>query len=172
MLSYTNRKVISMPVGTVLALCISAGGIPKSPVPMARVTVEGLEGDGRNHAKHVKPSRAVSLIDEEMLDELRAEGFPLPAGATGENIVVEGLDVQHLDVGAVLKFSGGVVLELTEMRKPCFVLDSIDPRLKEVIVGRCGFMARVIREGCIATDEKVHVSDHIGDNRPDTYKED
>jgi hypothetical protein len=26
-------------------------------------------------------------------------------------------------------------------RKPCYVLDAIDPRLKEVIVGRCGHMA-------------------------------
>ncbi|MHC4948992.1 MAG: MOSC domain-containing protein, partial [Planctomycetota bacterium] len=52
---------------------------------------------------------------------------------------------------------GGVELELTKRRKPCFVLDAISPRLKEVIPGRCGFLARVVRPGPVAPGETIEV---------------
>lgn len=151
-----------MSTGTILAVCISPGGVPKLPVQRARATVDGLEGDGRDHAKHAKPSRAISLMDHELLDDLRAEGYALEPGTIGENLTVRGLNVQGLAVGDVLELSGGVVLELTEMRKPCFVLDAIDPRLKDDVVGRCGFMAKVVREGDIGPGETIRVVDHGG----------
>ena len=46
--------------------------------------------------------------------------------------------VSHLGLGLVPQLSGGVVLEYTKVRKPCYVLDSIDPQLKTDVVGRCG----------------------------------
>jgi MOSC domain-containing protein YiiM len=143
--------------GTVLAVCISKGGVPKLPVESARVTVEGIVGDGRDHAKHAKPTRAVSIQDDELLAELRAEGYPVEHGSMGENLTVRGLDVQHLAPGTQLALSGGVVLELTEVRKPCFVLDPIDPRLKEAVVERCGFMAKVVKEGELRSGEVIRV---------------
>jgi MOSC domain-containing protein YiiM len=126
------------------------------------MTVDGLEGDGRNHAKHAKPSRAVSIQDEELLEQLRAEGFPVEHGTIGENLTVRNLNVQQMEAGTVLELSGGVVLELTEMRKPCFVLDAIDPRLKKVIVGRCGFMAKVLKEGYVEPGETIGVKKDSG----------
>jgi MOSC domain-containing protein YiiM len=143
--------------GTIIAVCISPGGIPKLPQPLARVTIAGLEGDGRAHAKHAKPDRAVSLLDEEILDQLRAEGFPVYPGAMGENLTVRGLHVQQLSPGTRLELSGGVILELTEMRKPCFVLDAIDPTLKDKVVGRCGFLARVLQEGYVRPGDTIRV---------------
>ncbi len=148
-----------MPTGTILAVCISPGGVPKLPVEKARATVDGLVGDGRDHAKHAKPSRAISLMDQELLDDLCAEGYSLEPGTIGENLTVKGLNVQGLAVGDVLELSGGVVLELTEMRTPCFVLDPIDPQLKDDIVERCGFLAKVVREGDIGPGETIRVVD-------------
>lgn len=146
-----------MPHPIILAVCVSPGGIPKLPVDCARVTVAGLEGDGRDHAKHSKPERAVSIQDVELLDDLRTEGYDVSPGAIGENLTVRGLNVQNLEPGTRLHLSGGVVVELTAPRKPCFVLDSIDPKLKEDIIDRCGYMARVVTEGEVRPGETIEV---------------
>lgn len=141
----------------VLAVNISGGGIPKLPVEEARVDAAGLEGDWHNHEKHRTPVQAVCLQDIERLEELSYEGFYLTAGQTGENLTVRGLDVNSLVLGTVLEFSGGVVLELTKVRKPCYVLDAIDPRLKDVIAGRCGLYAKVIQGGALKAGETIRV---------------
>ncbi len=139
----------------VLAVCTSNGGIPKIPRAFAYVFKTGLAGDGHNHDKHKTPLQAVCLQDVEFLEELMREGFPLTLGTIGENVTVRDLFVQKLPIGTVLEFSGGVVIELTKVRKPCYVLDAIDPKLKEVIMGRCGYYARVIREGVIKPGDKI-----------------
>jgi MOSC domain-containing protein YiiM len=50
--------------------------------------------------------------------------------------------------GTLLKI-GDVILRLEEPRRPCYVLDAINPCLKDVISGRCGYMASVVRGGMI-----------------------
>ena len=74
-------------------------------------------------------------------------------------MTVRHLSVQSLPVGTLLEFEGGVVLELTKERKPCYVLDAIDPRLKDAIINRCGFYARVVQEGIIRTGETIEVKE-------------
>lgn len=89
-----------------------------------------------------------------MLQRLVQEGFALEPGTIGENLTVEGLHVQELPPGTLLEI-GNVVMRLEEHRKPCYVLDVIDPRLKDLIVGRCGFMASVVRGGVIRPGMKI-----------------
>lgn len=131
----------------VVAVCISPGGVPKNAVDSAEVTVDGLVGDGHDHKKHCKPHRAVSIQDIELLDELQAEGYDVGPGIMGENLTVRDLNVQGLSPGDKLHFKDGPVIELSEVRKPCYVLDKIHPELKNVVVGRCGFMASVVQSG-------------------------
>jgi MOSC domain-containing protein YiiM len=150
----------------VVAVCISAGGIPKLPQPLALVQREGLVGDGHNHTKHCRPDRAVSLWDVELLQQLAREGFALVPGAAGENLTVAGLHVQTLPPGTLLEI-GGVLLRLEQPRKPCYVLDAIDPRLKEAVVGRCGYLASVVREGTIAPGMRVHVVERPTSENPE-----
>jgi MOSC domain-containing protein YiiM len=144
-------------VAVLVAINISPGGIPKLPIPKGEVTRSGLVGDGRDHAKHLKPARSLSLLDEEIIGDLRREGYPVEPGALGENLTVRDLHAQSLPAGTRLRFAGGVTLELTEPRKPCFVLDAVDPRLKETTVGRIGWMARVINPGWLSAGEAVVV---------------
>jgi MOSC domain-containing protein YiiM len=145
----------------VLAVSVSSGGIPKRPLPEGYVTKDGFVGDGRNHAKHIRPDRAVSLFDLEIMEQLVHEGFPLEPGAAGENLTLVGLNVQGLSPGTLLQI-GDALLELQQPRKPCYVLDAIDPRLKEAIVGRCGYMASVVREGTIRPGDSIEiVSSHV-----------
>ena len=149
-----HRTVAAGPY--VLAVSISPGGIPKCPQQSAMALIDGLIGDGRNHAKHIRRDRAVSLWDYEILQRLVGEGFALTPGAAGENLTVVGLSVQEMAPGTLLRI-GNVVLQLQQPRKPCYVLDAIDPRLKEVIVGRCGYMASVVREGMIRPGMPISV---------------
>ena len=148
----------------VLAVSISPGGIPKRPQEFALALKDGLIGDGRNHAKHIRPDRALSLWDHEILQQLVAEGFPLMPGAAGENLTVVGLNVQPMPPGTLLRI-GGVVIKLEQPRKPCYVLDAIDPRLKDVMVGRCGYRASVLRDGILRprTPIEVVTTSDIGD---------
>src|SRR2546426_3507566 len=125
--------------GRIVSVNISSGGIPKRAVEIARAIATGLEGDAHNHEKHNTPMQAISLIDIEDLDDLGREGFQVFPGATGENLTVRDLDVGHLQVGDRLQFSGGVLIELTKVRQPCYVLDSINAQLKTAIKNRCGF---------------------------------
>ncbi len=143
----------------VVAVCTSGGGIPKLARPFVEVNSAGLKGDGHNHAKHNTPMQAVCLQDIEALEELSAEGFTLSCGTTGENLTIRHGRVNQLPVGTILEFEGGVVLELTKIRKPCYVLDAIDPRLKEVIIDRCGIYARVVQEGIIKAGESFQIKE-------------
>ncbi len=142
-----------------VAICISSGGIPKRPISSVRISTTGLESDGHHHEKHDRPSQAVCLQDIEKLDELQAEGYPLYCGTTGENLTVGNLNVNALPVGTILEFSGGLVIRLTKVRQPCYVLDAINPKLKEAIIGRCGYYAEVVKEGILKAGETIHVVD-------------
>jgi len=144
-------------IAYVLSINTSSGGIPKLPVDSIRITAFGLKGDGHNHEKHYNPIQAVCLQDIEKLYELREEGYALQAGTTGENLTVRNLNVNELPLGTILEFPDGVVLEISKVRKPCYVLDSIHPQLKEDIIGRCGMYAKVLNEGIIKTNEIIQV---------------
>ena len=49
--------------GRVVQINVSPGGAPKLPVPSARVTTDGLEGDGhRDLEHHGGPERALCLF--------------------------------------------------------------------------------------------------------------
>lgn len=141
----------------VVAVCVSTGGVPKRPVDRAELTPDGLVGDGRDHEKHRRTDRAVSIQDLELLDQLVAEGYPVAPGIMGENLTVRGLQVQELSVGDRLHFQNGPVLELASVRKPCYVLDVIHAKLKEVVVGRCGFLCRVVQTGTFWPGQQVTV---------------
>lgn len=139
----------------IVSINISKGGIPKLPVPSIRLTVAGLEGDGHNHAKHNSPLQAVCIQDIEKLNELSRNGYHLSPGKAGENLTVENLHVNDLPVGTMLQFSGGVLLEISKVRKPCYVMDAIAPRLKEDAVGRHGMYAKVVKEGFLGAGETI-----------------
>ena len=146
-----------MSKGQVISINVSPGGIPKISQPMIRVGIEGLEGDGHNHEKQRTPLQAVCIQDVEKLEELKGEGYSLVPGTTGENLTVQNLNVNNLPLGTILRFANGVVLELSKVRKPCYVLDSINPRLKEDIVNRCGTYAKVLCEGVLIQGESIQV---------------
>ena len=105
--------------GTVHRLHVSQGGVPKRPVPFVDVTRLGIRGDAHNDTRfHGGPDKAVCLLALEVIEALRGEGHPIEPGSTGENLTVSGLGLDF-PPGAVLRFAGGVELEITQPTTPC-----------------------------------------------------
>lgn len=104
----------------IVQINVSRGGVPKTPVDAARVTVLGLEGDGhRDREHHGGPERAVCLYALEAIEALQAEGHPIVPGALGENLTIRGLDWPAVVPGRVLRVGEPVVLQVTRYTSPC-----------------------------------------------------
>lgn len=106
--------------GRVDSVQISNGGVPKKRVPgPVEITIHGVTGDRQRDLRyHGGPDRAVCLFSRERIDALRAEGHPIDAGGTGENLTISGIDWDLMTPGARLEV-GGVVLEITKPAHPC-----------------------------------------------------
>jgi MOSC domain-containing protein YiiM len=155
---------------SVLAIHISNGGVPKRPVIFGEVTPLGIAGDRHNNPQvHGGPQKAVLLITNEGLDELKTAGFPLYPGALGENITTVGLDRRNMRIGQRYRI-GEVILQLSKMRQPC---DNLNPygvgTLQKAVYdaqvkagdhtsprwGLAGFYASVVETGTIRPGDSI-----------------
>ncbi len=108
-----------MPEGRIAQVNVSRGGVPKLPVPRARLTPLGLEGDAVRLPKiHGGPDRALCLYALERIDVLRAEGHPVFPGALGENVTLQGIPWDAVLPGARLRL-GDAQVEVTRFATPC-----------------------------------------------------
>jgi len=134
----------------IVAVCVGPGGIPKPQVETCAVTVEGLEGDGHRYESHGGPDRAVCLLALEVYEALREDGVACDdPGTFGENVLTRGLDDRELEAGDRLRFGEGPVVEIHDIRAPCLTLKSVDPRFPELLVGRSGWVCRVVEPGIL-----------------------
>ena len=155
--------------GSVLQINISRGGVPKLPVPDCLLTPLGLEGDGHAHPEiHGGPNQALLLIGIETIEDLAARGYPVYAGALGENLTTRGLDRTQVRIGQQLRI-GPALIEITRVRGPCTALDVYGPSIKHEIYdrnvkdgdhtsprwGMSGFYARVLVPGALRTGDII-----------------
>jgi MOSC domain-containing protein YiiM len=144
--------------GTLVQVNTSNGGMPKLPVLQARVTKEGLEGDWQKNRKyHGGPDRAVCVYSEELYEWLREAGIDVSAGGIGENFTTRGVDLQKLARGDRLRVGRECVIEITKVRVPCSQLKKWDADLPELIVGRSGWVAKVVEEGVVKPGDSIEV---------------
>jgi len=142
---------------TLVQLNVSAGGIPKVAVASAQVRRDGVAGDWQiNRKYHGGPDRAVCLYSNEFYAELAGEGIQLQAGDIGENFTTRGIDLRQLNVGSRLRV-GECLIEITKVRIPCKKLNGVHPDLLERIVGRSGWMCRVIEESVVRQGDAITV---------------
>ena len=138
-------------------LNVSKGGIPKRPVDSARVTRDGVDGDWqRNRKYHGGRDRAVCIYSTELYDNLRAEGIDLVNGAFGENFTTTGVDLTALDKGDCLRV-GECLVEITDVRVPCNTLKKWSAKLPKAIVGRSGWVAKVVEEAVVKPGDAITV---------------
>jgi MOSC domain-containing protein YiiM len=142
-------------------------GIHKQTVPGAVLIKKlGLTGDaqvdlsvhgGLNKAVYAYPSEHYAFWAEQRRAALkRAE--PLPPGAMGENLTLQGLLEQDVWVGDRLHI-GTAVLEVTEPRQPCFKFNvkmGFGHAAKLMTQsGFSGFYLRVLQEGGVQAGDTV-----------------
>jgi MOSC domain-containing protein YiiM len=128
---------------------LSPGGMPKLPVLQAQVTFDGIVGDRHRIPKiHGGPNRAICLYSEELYQWLGEQGVAVTNGQVGENFTTRGLDLATLKTGDRLRV-GACMIEITKVREPCSQLRKWDVDLPELIIGRSGWMAKVIEEGIV-----------------------
>jgi MOSC domain-containing protein YiiM len=105
--------------GSIFAINISDGGVPKHATRSAWIGVNGVEGDRqRNQTLHGGPNRAVCLYSLELIQRLQAEGHPIVPGSIGDNLTLAAIDWSAMVPGALLE-AGPVLLELTSYTAPC-----------------------------------------------------
>ena len=157
--------------GVIVQVAISNGGLPKLPVSGGLIASLGIEGDRQAHPDiHGGPRKAVLLVSAEVIDELKARGYPLLYGALGENLTTSGITIRDIRIGDRLR-AGGATLEITAPRSPCSALDIYGKSLKEELSddrvraldhtsprwGLSGFYASVVEPGPVRTDDIISV---------------
>ena len=103
----------------VTGLHISSGGVPKTPVDSLTVTNNGCQGDDQADKKHHGgKDKAICLFQQEILDSLSIDGHPIFPGSTGENILIEGVDIGKIGIDTCLRI-GEVEIIVTQDAPPC-----------------------------------------------------
>ena len=138
----------------ITAICISEKrGIQKKFVNSAKlIENHGIEGDAHAGNWH----RQVSFLDQEIIDKFNEKGAGVAPGAFGENIIVSGLDVLHLHIGAYLQI-GSTLLEITQHGKECHDHCQIYYKMGECIMPKSGVFTKVIKGGDIKVGDEVKI---------------
>ena len=141
--------------GEVIAVCLSSEkGASKKPVERAVLTEDfGFEGDA--HAG--TPRRQVSLLCEASIDKMRAKGADVKPGDFAENLTVDGVTSDDFPMGAVVRFEGGAILEITQIGKECHAGCAIRDLIGDCVMPREGLFARVVRGGEVCPGEAFEV---------------
>ena len=148
---------------------VSDGGVPKLPVPEARITVQGVAGDRQRSVQyHGGVGRAVCLYSLEVIKALQAEGHGVAPGSCGENLTLAGLDWAWLKPGDRLRIGPDVRLEVTSYTVPCsqqtqWFKDGNFTRISQKKhPGWSRLYARVLAEGLVRPGNTVSVEEGDG----------
>jgi len=150
-------------IGQILQVNISPGGVPKLPIPIARVSRLGIEDDKHLYRLHGGPKKALMLMAAELIDTLAAEGFSVYYGAMGENLTVRGLPYNGWHPGQIYR-AGTALIEFTEPRAPCGKLRPYGPGIEKRIrraPGESGFYASVLEDGIIRPGDTIQLVDPV-----------
>ncbi len=112
----------------------------------------GIEGDakaGRNR------NRQVNILSLEWLQRLKAEGYHTEPGQFGEQIIVQGLDVENLLPGDQLRIGESATVEITKARTGCERLEASQGRSNEAFGGLVGMLTKVVAGGDIRVGDPV-----------------
>jgi len=125
---------------------------PRKHLPMAELTeVRAIADSGFEGCAHARPGRKrqVLLVDRETL-----EAMHLRPGMIRENITTDGLNVNGLQIGQLLR-AGGARLEVSAVCNPCDQMEAIRPGLRKELWGRRGMLCRVLEGGVIRRGDSI-----------------
>ena len=125
---------------------------PKKRLPLeelSEVRAVGNSGfEGCAHARHGR-TRQVLLVDRETL-----QAMDLQPGIIRENITTDGLNVNSLRIGQLLRV-GEAHLEVSAVCTPCEQMEAIRSGLQKELWGRRGMLCRVLEGGVIRRGDSI-----------------
>jgi MOSC domain-containing protein YiiM len=125
---------------------------PKNHLPMEELSeIRAVDDAGFEGCAHARPGRRrqVLLVDRETL-----EAMNLRPGMIRENITTDGLNVNSLPIGQVLRV-GEARLEVSAVCTPCDQMEAIRPGLRKELWGRRGMLCRVLDGGVIRRGDSI-----------------
>lgn len=153
-----------MSSGTVVQVNVSAGGVPKLPVPEGLVGESGILGDGHHNTEnHGGPQRALCLFALERILALQGEGHAIAPGTAGENLTVSGLDWDAVVPGVRLRLGESVLVEVTGYTTPCYKIKAIfsdgdfNRMHQSTHPGWSRVYARILTGGLVRPGDRVEV---------------
>ena len=113
--------------------------------------VRAVDDTGFEGCAHARPGRKrqVLLVDRETL-----EAVDLRPGIIRENITTDGLNVNSLQIGQLLRI-GEARLEVSAVCTPCDLMEAIRPGLRKELWGRRGMLCRVLEGGVIRRGDSI-----------------
>jgi MOSC domain-containing protein YiiM len=125
-------------------------------VPVASATLladRGIETDRKGKGG----DRQINIMSSATLAQLAAEGFKTAPGEMGEQIVLDGIDIDTLPAQTRLRLGTSAVVELVLPRTGCDRFERIQGKHKKLARGRLGMIVRVVGSGPIAVGDPVVV---------------
>ena len=134
----------------IVAICTSPKkGTAKKQVEEAILIEDfGVKDDAHAGKWH----RQVSLLELKKIDDFNKQGGNVKFGDFGENIVIDGIEVDKLNIGQKVKI-GETILEITQIGKKCHSECEIFHRVGKCIMPIHGVFSRVIKGGVIRVND-------------------
>jgi MOSC domain-containing protein YiiM len=117
------------------------------------VVDRGIEADRKSKGG----DRQINIMSAATLGSLASEGFKTGPGQMGEQVVLDGIGVDSLPVGTRIRLGESAVVEVTIARSGCDRFEHIQGKLKRLVRGRLGVLARVVTGGPIAVGDPVAI---------------
>lgn len=125
----------------------------REPLSVATLIANhGLQGDAKAGRQ---PSRQLNILSKEWLESIKELGYRTNPGEFGEQIIVQGLDVDALQKGDRLQLGSLAVIEITMPRHGCMRLEAAQGRSNADYGGTVGQLARVVSGGLIQVGDPV-----------------
>ncbi|MBB6715352.1 MOSC domain-containing protein [Clostridium gasigenes] len=140
----------------VIAICTSKQkGTAKVMVDEANLIYDfGIEGDAHAGKWH----RQVSLLALDKIEDFRSSGADVEFGAFGENLVVEGFELNKLPIGQKIQV-GETLLELTQIGKKCHDKCAIFYQVGKCIMPTNGIFTKVLVGGKVKVGDRCELID-------------
>lgn len=142
-------------MGKVIAVCTSKNKQTKKNKligPRHVIKNYGLEGDAHaNSDDH----RQISLLAQESIDKMKAQGLDVNAGDFAENLTTTGIDLKSLAIGTVLKVGPEVLLEVTQIGKECHSPCAIYHQVGNCVMPTEGIFTRVLEGGFVKSGDEI-----------------
>jgi molybdenum cofactor synthesis domain-containing protein len=146
--------------GRIEAACTSRRkGTGKTP----QNSVDFIAGRGINNDAHAGTGhRQISILSLKDIKGFRGKRIrALPRGAFGENLILSGIDLEHVGLGSRLALGKNAQLSVTQIGKICHTRCAISRQTGDCIMPRLGVFARVLKSGSASPGDKVRILELI-----------